>query len=151
MKTTRILFVHKENKNKDLIHQFLLFCLSLCHVFMRVPQCMRVVLLTQAEGGRRRCVYIKQSSIVNTSEDSNGEDDLQFFAQPYLFEPEYTDDELRDGCSVRTPGHVSAAPHACIMVLLWTCIEDWRGKEEIVERKSLFLFSLHTKSILVAS
>ncbi len=27
------------------------------------------------------------------SEDFNREDDLQFFAQPYLFEPEYTDDE----------------------------------------------------------
>ncbi len=30
------------------------------------------------------------------SEDLYRVDDLQFFALPYLFEPEYTDDELRE-------------------------------------------------------
>ncbi len=30
------------------------------------------------------------------SEDCDRDDDLQFFAQPYFFEPEYTDDELRE-------------------------------------------------------
>lgn len=29
------------------------------------------------------------------SEDFDSEEDLHFFAQPYLFEPEYTDEELR--------------------------------------------------------
>ncbi len=46
------------------------------------------------------------------------EDDLQFFAQPYLFEPEYTGDELRWIFYIRTP---------------WMCHEDWHGREEIVE------------------
>ncbi len=30
------------------------------------------------------------------SEDFDREDDLQFFAHPYLIKPEYTDDELRE-------------------------------------------------------
>ncbi len=32
---------------------------------------------------------------VNMSEGFDREDDLLFFAQPYFFEPEYTDDELK--------------------------------------------------------
>ncbi len=39
-------------------------------------------------------LYIKQSFCIST--DFNKEDDLQFFVQPYLFEPEYPDDELRE-------------------------------------------------------
>ncbi len=30
------------------------------------------------------------------SKDFDRDDDLHFFAQPYLFEPEYTDDKLRE-------------------------------------------------------
>ncbi len=32
---------------------------------------------------------------VNMSEGFDREDDLRCFAQPYLFEPEYTDNELK--------------------------------------------------------
>ncbi len=49
---------------------------------------------------------VHKTVFINMSEDF--ENDLQFFAQPYLFEPEYTDDELRE----------MAVPHACIVVLL---------------------------------
>ncbi len=35
-------------------------------------------------------------NFVNMSEDFDRQDHLQFFAQPYLFKPEYTDDELRE-------------------------------------------------------
>ncbi len=34
--------------------------------------------------------------LINMSEDFDREDDLQFFAHPYLIKPEYTDDELRE-------------------------------------------------------
>ncbi len=48
------------------------------------------------------------------SEDFDREDELQFFVQPYLFKPEYTDDELREMDILRQN-------------------EDWHGREEIVE------------------
>ncbi len=44
---TRILFVHRENKNNDFIQQFLLFHVSLWCRFTRVPWHKHVVLLTQ--------------------------------------------------------------------------------------------------------
>ncbi len=53
---------------------------------------------------------------INMSENFDKEVDLQLFAQPYLFEPEY------NGCNykrwmfyVRMPATASAAPHACIV------------------------------------
>ncbi len=73
----RILFVCKENKNNDFTPQFLLFHVSLRHVFMRVPRHMRVMFLLMPEltfwhrtqmccglfTSRGRCtMYIKQSS-----------------------------------------------------------------------------------------
>ncbi len=33
----------------------------------------------------------------------------------------------------------SAAPHSCV-VLSWTCIEDWHGREDIVEKSRYFDF-----------
>ncbi len=48
-KATRLLFVHKENKNNNYIQQFIL-CVNLRHAFTRVPQRMRVVLLMQETG-----------------------------------------------------------------------------------------------------
>ncbi len=65
----------KENKN-NFIQQFLLFRVSFWHAFTRVPWCL--------------CL---QAVFVNMSKDFDREG---FFAQPYLFEPEYTDDELRE-------------------------------------------------------
>ncbi len=59
------------------------------------------------------------------SEDFDREGDLQFFAQPYLFEPEYTDDEHS----------TSESRLLCQQHQMY----------------ALFLFSLCTKSILVAS
>ncbi len=62
------------------------------------------------------------------SEDFNREDDLQYFAQPYLFESEYTDDELRE------MNDVDQNTSSCIrsITLSWTHVED-RNREEIVE------------------
>ncbi len=48
----RILFVRKENKNKDFIQQFLLFRVSLWCTFTRVPWRTRVILLTQEPADR---------------------------------------------------------------------------------------------------
>ncbi len=77
----------KENKNNNFIQQFLLFHVSLHHAFTRVPQRMRVVLLTQEPAflcrTRMHCALTKRMT-------------CNFFAQPYLFAPEYTDDELRE-------------------------------------------------------
>ncbi len=39
---------------------------------------------------RKTHVSVHKTVFVNISEDFNREDDLQFFAQPYLFELEYT-------------------------------------------------------------
>ncbi len=36
-----------------------------------------------------------QAEVLKMSEDFNRDDDLQFSTQPYLFEPEYTDNKLR--------------------------------------------------------
>ncbi len=55
------------------------------------------------------------------SEDFDGEDDY-FFALPHLFELEYTDDELREMDVL----HQNAG--CCV-----SNIEDWQGREEIVE------------------
>ncbi len=44
---------------------------------------------------------VRKTVFVNMSEGFDSEDDLQFFAQPYLFKPEYTDDELRESSSKR--------------------------------------------------
>ncbi len=63
------------------------------------------------------------------SEDFNREDDLQYFAHAYLFESEYTDDELRE---MNVLHQNARASHSCIMVLSWTHVED-RNREEIVE------------------
>ncbi len=46
-KVTRIVFVCKENKNNNFIQQFILCRVSFRHVLTKVPQRMRVMLLTQ--------------------------------------------------------------------------------------------------------
>ncbi len=62
------------------------------------------------------------------SEDFNRDDDLQFSAQPYLFEPEYTDDKLHQNAN--------------------SYVEEWH-KRRNCSIKTLFLFSLHTKSSFI--
>ncbi len=76
---------------------------------------------------------VYKTVFVNMSEDFDREDDLQFFAQSYLIELEYTDDELRE-MDVLWQGADScvsnSSEHTCIVVL--SCAEDWQEKEEIV-------------------
>ncbi len=57
---------------------------------------------------------VHKTVLVNMSEDFDREDDLQFFVQPYLFEPEYTEmDVLR----------YNTAPHGCVILSL-TCVNN---------------------------
>ncbi len=51
---------------------------------------------------------VHETVSLNMSEDFNREDDLQFFAQPYVFELEYA---------------ASAAPHSCVVVLAGAHVE----------------------------
>ncbi len=44
---------------------------------------------------QRKTHAVHKTVIMNMSEDLGREDDLQFFAQPYLLKQEYTDNELR--------------------------------------------------------
>ncbi len=44
----------------------------------------------------------------------------------------YSTDHKQAAHLVSTLISASAAPHLCV-VLSWTCIEDWHGREEIVE------------------
>ncbi len=39
---------------------------------------------------------IHKTVFINMSEDFDRENDLKFVAQPYLFEPEHTDEKLRE-------------------------------------------------------
>ncbi len=86
MKDTRILFVHKENKDLILINFF--YSVS---VFAMCSWEYHNVCVWCC--WRRQKMHVHKIVFLNTSEDSNGEDDLEFPAQPYLFKPEYTDDE----------------------------------------------------------
>ncbi len=127
-------FVCKENKNNDFTPQFLLFHVSLRHVFMRVPRHMHVMLLLMQEltfwhrtqkccglfTSRGRCtMYIKQSSSTC----------LKILTERMTcnFLPSFT----YSNQNMQTMK--SAASHTCIMIFLWKCIEDWHRREEIVE------------------
>ncbi len=79
------------------------------------------------------------------SEDFDREDALLFFAQPYLFEPEYTDDELRE-LDVRMPAPASAAPHSCFVVLLLT--HDWDIEEKKLLKKVIVFVFICTQKVL---
>ncbi len=67
------------------------------------------------------------------SEDFDREDDLQFLAQPYLFKPEYTDNELREMDILRQKGGscVSSTSHVS-----WYSCED-TSKTDMEEKKLL--------------
>ncbi len=76
------------------------------------------------------------------SEDFNREDDLQFFAQPYLTEPEYTDDELREMDILRqnTSCCVSSTTRMCGNLVN---VRDWHGREELLNKVVIFVFFAH--------
>ncbi len=73
------------------------------------------------------------------SEDFNREDDLQYFAQPYLFESEYTDDELRE---MNVLHQNARASHSCIMVLSWTHVEDRNKEKKLLNKVLIVVFLL---------
>ncbi len=76
------------------------------------------------------------------SEDFNREDDLQYFAQPYLFESEYTDDELRE---MNVLHQNSRASRSCIMVLSWTHVEDRNKEKKLLNKIVIVVFFAHKK------
>lgn len=81
------------------------------------------------------------------SKDFDREDDLQFFAQPYLFHPEYTDDEIREMDVLCQQHHTYAAwySHEC------TSKADKENKKLLNKVIFAFFTHTHTKNILVAS
>ncbi len=93
--------MHKENKNNDLFNNFFssmsVFdahswechgaCVWCCwcrsrHCYVE-PRCAAA------------CLQAEEDAVLKTV-FVNREDDLHFFSQPYLFEPEYSEDELRE-------------------------------------------------------
>ncbi len=84
--------------------------------------------------------YIKQS------EDFDREDDLQFFTQPYLFEPEYTDDELREIDVLRQNAgscvsSITRMHHGTLMNVSKTDTED----KKLFNKFVIFVFFAHKK------
>ncbi len=72
------------------------------------------------------------------SEDFDREDDLQCFARPYLFDSEYTDDEL-------TEMDILCQHHTHV---LWNCRErasKTNIQENKLSNKVIFVFFVHKK------
>ncbi len=68
---------------------------------------------------------------MQTSEDFDREDDLQDFAQPLLIQTKiYWQWTKRDGLS--TSERQLLLQRVCVVILSWTHVEDWQGREEIV-------------------
>ncbi len=88
---------------------------------------------------------------MQTSEDFDREDDLQDFAQPLLIQTKiYWQWTKRDGLSTSERQLLLQQIHVYVS---WYSRERTSKtyREEKKLFKSLFLFSLHTKSLLVAS
>ncbi len=89
---------------------------------------------------RRDAVH--DTALVNMSEDFDRKDDLQFFALPYLLEPEYTNYKLREMDVL----HQNA--DSC--VICTTCVSKIDIEEnKLLNKVIIFVFFAH--SILIAS
>ncbi len=87
----------------------------------------------------------KMHAVNNTIWDFDRDDNLQVFAQPYLSESEYTDDELREMDVLQNKRRILLQQH--LMHASWYCCERV-SKTDIEEKKLMnkviaFVFFVH--------
>ncbi len=128
---------------------------------MRVSRCVRLVLQTRERAfwlrawmgfglftsRRTYTLYIKRLFVNSVKRlKIPTEDDLNFFTQPYLFEPEYTDDKLWEMHVLRQ--NAGSCISSITRMHRDTLLNMWQrltGKRIFFWIKSLFFFFAHKK------